>query len=254
LEHPRDEAARRLRLAASSRSKGWHQVKFHSVIAEFDLILAGAGLTIVLSLAAIVLGSILALFLVGVRSLAGRWAGYIVDAYVEVMRNTPFLIQLFMIFFGLPLVGVTMSGTTAALLAMTLNLGAYASEIVRAGIDSIHKSQLEAGQSLAMTRLQVFRYVILTPAVARVWPALTSQFVLMMLASSICSFIAVRELSGNAAIIEQNTFRSFEVYIIVTLIYLVLALSLKTALLALGRRLFPNTSGLARIAAKGGAV
>jgi polar amino acid transport system permease protein len=229
-------------------------VQFHAVFAETELIVAGVVLTIALSLAAIALGSALAVLLVAFRSLAGRWAGVLVDAYVEVMRNTPFLIQLFMIFFGLPLVGITMSGTTAALLAMTLNLGAYASEIIRAGVDSIHKSQIEAGMSLAMTRLQVFRYVILTPAFARVWPALTSQFVLMMLASSICSFIAVRELSGVAAIIEQNTFRSFEVYIIVTLIYLVLAVALKTALLALGRRLFPNTSGLARIAAKGSAV
>jgi len=229
-------------------------VQFHSVIAESDLILAGLALTIALSAGAIVLGSALAVALAAFRALAGGWAGLIVDVYVEVMRNTPFLIQLFMIFFGLPLLGVTMSGTSAALLAMTLNLGAYASEIIRAGVDSIHKSQLEAGESLAMTRFQVFRHVVLVPAFARVWPALTSQFVLMMLASSICSFIAVRELSGNAAIIEQNTFRSFEVYIIVTLIYLVLALTLKTGLLALGRRLFPNLSGLARISAKGSAV
>jgi polar amino acid transport system permease protein len=229
-------------------------LQFHAVFAEFDLIIAGTALTIALSLGAIVLGSLLAIVLVALRSLGGRPAAFLVDAYVEVMRNTPFLIQLFMIFFGLPLVGITMSGTTAALLAMTLNLGAYASEIIRAGVDSIHKSQLEAGMSLAMTRLQVFRYVILTPAFARVWPALSSQFVLMMLASSICSFIAVRELSGNAAIIEQNTFRSFETYTIVTLVYLVLALSLKTGLMALGRRLFPNMSGVGRIAAKTGAA
>jgi polar amino acid transport system permease protein len=229
-------------------------VQFHAVFAEFDLIVEGTLLTIALSLGAIVLGSLLAIVLVALRSLGGRPAALLVDAYVEVMRNTPFLIQLFMIFFGLPLMGVTMSGTTAALLAMTLNLAAYASEIIRAGVDSIHKSQLEAGMSLAMTRLQVFRYVILTPAFARVWPALSSQFVLMMLASSICSFIAVRELSGNAAIIEQNTFRSFETYTIVTLVYLVLALALKTGLMALGRRLFPNASGLARISAKKGAA
>ncbi len=229
-------------------------MQFHAVIAESELILAGTLLTIALAIGAIVLGSILAVLLVAARSLAGSWAGYLVDAYVEVMRNTPFLVQLFMIFFGLPLVGIRMDGSTAALFAMTLNLGAYASEIIRAGVDSIHKSQLEAGESLAMTKLQVFRHVILVPAFARVWPALTSQFVLMMLASSICSFIAVRELSGVAAIIEQNTFRSFEVYIIVTLIYLVLALTLKTALLALGRRLFPNTSGLARITARGTTV
>lgn len=228
--------------------------KFEAVWAEADTILAGVGLTIVLSIGAILFGSILAIGLTALRKLAGRWAAILVDAYVELMRNTPFLIQLFMIFFGLPLIGLRMPGEAAALLAMTLNLGAYASEIIRAGVDSIHKSQLEAGDSLALTRMQVFRYVILKPAFARVWPALSSQFVLMMLASSICSFIAVRELSGVASIIEQNTFRSFEVYIVVTLLYLALALTLKTFLNWLGRRLFPNTSGLARIEAKGGAV
>jgi polar amino acid transport system permease protein len=231
-----------------------NRFKFEAVWAEFDTILAGVGLTIVLSISAIILGSILAILLSALRRVGGRWVGILIDAYVELMRNTPFLIQLFMVFFGLPLIGIRMSGDMAALLAMTLNLGAYASEIIRAGVDSVHKSQLEAGESLALTRMQVFRYVILKPAIARVWPALTSQFVLMMLASSICSFIAVRELSGVAAIVEQDTFRSFEVYIIVTLIYLVLALSLKTFLLWLGKRIFPNLSGLARIEAKGGAV
>ncbi|MCA0423452.1 MAG: amino acid ABC transporter permease [Proteobacteria bacterium] len=227
---------------------------FEAVWAKFDLIMEGVGLTIALSVGAIVLGSLLAIALVAARSLGGKWVGYLVDAYVELMRNTPFLVQLFMIFFGLPLIGLKMPGNVAALLAMTLNLGAYASEILRAGIDSVHRSQLEAGASLALTRWQVFRYVMLPPAIARVWPALSSQFVLMMLASSICSFIAVRELSGMAAIIEQDTFRSFEVYIVVTIIYLVLALSLKALLSIIGKRLFPNTSGLARIEAQGSTV
>jgi polar amino acid transport system permease protein len=229
-------------------------LNFDPVWAELDMILNGVLLTIGLSVAAIILGSALAVLLVGLKSLAGRWVGFLVDSYVELMRNTPFLIQLFMIFFGLPLLGIKMSGTSAGLLAMTLNLGAYATEIIRAGVDSTHKSQLEAGVSLALTRLQVFRYVVLKPAFAKVWPALTSQFVLMMLASSICSFISVEELSGAAAIIESRTFRSFETYIIVTITYLVLAVALKSFLLALGKRLFPNLSGMARIEAKGGAA
>jgi polar amino acid transport system permease protein len=227
------------------------QLQFEPVIAELDMILNGILLTIGLSAGAIILGSALAILLVGFRSLSGRWAGALVDAYVELMRNTPFLVQLFMIFFGLPLLGLRMSGITAALLAMTLNLSAYATEIIRAGVESIHKSQIEAGLSLALTRLQVFRYIVLTPAFARVWPALSSQFVLMMLASSICSFISVPELSGAAAIIEQRTFRSFETYIVVTCIYLVLALTLKLLLLWLGRIIFPSTSGLASVEVRG---
>lgn len=226
------------------------QFQFEPVIAESDRIIQGVLLTIGLSFGAILLGLTLAVLLVAAKSLLGRWVGLLVDAYVELMRNTPFLVQLFMMFFGLPLIGIRLAGTEAALLAMTLNLGAYATEIIRAGVDSIHKSQLEAGLSLAMTKRQVFQHVVLMPALARVWPALSSQFVLMLLASSICSFIAVPELSGTAAIIEHNTFRSFETYIIVTIIYLVLALSLKIGLNFLGRAIFPRVSSVDRLDAK----
>lgn len=211
------------------------------------MILNGVWLTLVLSFVSIGLGLVLATLMTALRSLAGRWAGYVIDAYVELMRNTPFLVQLFMIFFGLPQLGIRLNGIEASLLAMTLNLAAYATEIIRAGVDSIHKSQIEAGMALAMSKRQVLQYVVLQPAFARVWPALSSQFVLMMLASSICSFVSVQELSGTAAIIEQDTFRSFETYIVVTVIYLVLALSLKLFLNWLGRKLFPQVSGLARL-------
>lgn len=211
---------------------------FESVFAESDLILRGIVLTIGLSATAIVLGTSVAVILVGLRTLGNGPVRFGVDSYVELLRNTPFLVQLFMIFFGLPLIGFRMSGTQAALFAMTLNLSAYATEIIRAGVDSIHRSQVEAGMSLALSRIQVFRYVMLKPAFAKIWPALSSQFVLMLLASSICSFISVPELSGAASIIEQRTFRSFETYIVVTIIYLVLALTLKLILAWLGQWLF----------------
>lgn len=215
-----------------------YTLHFESVFAESDLILRGIVLTIGLSATAIVLGTSVAVILVGLRTLGNGPVRFCVDAYVELLRNTPFLVQLFMIFFGLPLIGFRMSGTQAALFAMTLNLSAYATEIIRAGVDSIHRSQVEAGMSLALSRIQVFRYVMLKPAFAKIWPALSSQFVLMLLASSICSFISVPELSGAAAIIEQRTFRSFETYIVVTVIYLVLALTLKLVLAWLGQWLF----------------
>lgn len=213
-------------------------LQFASVFAQGDLILQGILLTIGLSAGAITLGTILAIGLVAAHNLGNRAVAFAVDAYVELLRNTPFLIQLFMIFFGLPLLGFRMSGFEAGLLAMTLNLSAYATEIIRAGVDATHRSQVEAGLSLALSRLQVFRYVVLQPAFAKVWPALSSQFVLMLLASSICSFISVSELSGSAALIEQRTFRSFETYIVVTIAYLCLALLLKLGLAVLGQRLF----------------
>ena len=223
--------------------------EFGPVFAHADVILAGVLLTLWLSGVGILLGLGLGVLLAMSRGLLPRPIQWVLDAYVEVIRNTPFLIQLFMIFFGLPNIGVRLDATEAAVLTITLNLGAYATEIIRAGIDSIHPSQMEAGSSLAMTRLQVFRYVVLMPALARVWPSLTSQFVLTLLSTSICSFISVQELSGSAAQVETDTYRSFETYITVTVIYLALSLLLRLVLIAAGGVLFPRGSGLGRLSA-----
>ncbi len=220
------------------------QLTFAPVLAEWPQLLRGLVLTLELSAAGIVLGLALGILLAVLRSIGPRAAGVLVSAYVEIIRNTPFLIQLFIIFFGLPPLGLRLNAAEAALLALAINLGAYASEIVRAGIESINPAQIEAGQSLALTRLQVFRYVVILPALAKVWPALSSQFVLMMLSTSICSFISVEELSGIAATIESQTYRSFEVYILVTAAYLALAVLLRAGLFGLGLWLFP--SGLVR--------
>lgn len=220
------------------------ELHFSSVLAERDLLLRGIWLTLGLSTGAILLGSALAVLLVATKSLGSKSAQAAVDCYVELVRNTPFLVQLFIIFFGLPTLGLRLSGVEAALLAMVLNLAAYSTEIMRAGVEATHRSQLEAGASLAMSRLQVFRYVVLVPSLAKVWPALASQFVLAFLGSSVVSFISVEELSGAAAIIEQQSFRSFETYILVTLIYLALALVLKASLSWFGHLAFPNMSGV----------
>ncbi len=219
---------------------------FGPVFAKFGTIWAGVELTLWLSALGIVLGLGLGTLLAMSRGIVPRPVQRVLDAYIEVIRNTPFLIQLFMIFFGLPAIGLRLNATEAAIVTITLNLGAYATEIIRAGIDSVHPSQIEAGASLAMTRLQVFRHVVLMPALARVWPSLTSQFVLTMLGTSICSFISVQELSGSAAIVESDTFRSFETYLVVTATYLLLSLLLRVALLGAGEMLFPRGSGLRR--------
>lgn len=220
---------------------------FGPVWAHFDTVLTGIRETLFLSGVGILLGLALGLLLAMSRGLVPGIVQRLIDGYIELIRNTPFLIQLFMIFFGLPLAGLRLDAQQAAILTIMVNLGAYASEIIRAGIDSIHPSQLEAGASLAMTRLQVFRYVVLMPALARVWPSLTSQFVLTMLSTSICSFISVQELSGSAAIVESDTFRSFETYIVVTIIYLLLSFLLRLVLLGCGEALFPRNTGLRRL-------
>jgi polar amino acid transport system permease protein len=157
---------------------------------------------------------------------------------VEVIRNTPFLVQLFFIFFGLPSAGVRLSEMEAATLAMVINLGAYSTEIIRAGIEATPWGQIEAGRSLAMTRLQIFRHIVLLPALRRIWPALSSQIVIVMLGSAVCSQIAAEDLSFAANFIQSRTFRAFEVYILTSLIYLLLALILRQVLRVVGWGLF----------------
>ena len=156
--------------------------------------------------------------------------------YVELIRNTPFLIQLFFIFFGLPSLGVHISEWQAAVLAMVINLGAYSTEIIRAGIQAVPKGQLEAAAALAMTRAETFRHVILRPALAKVWPALSSQVVIVMLGSAVCSQISTEELTFAANFIQSRNFRAFETYLLTTLLYLVMAIGVRQLLHWIGRR------------------
>jgi polar amino acid transport system permease protein len=209
------------------------------VIFEYrDELLAGLAMTLGLSVASIAAGTLIGIVLASLRSMRPGGVRRLVDGYVEVMRNTPFLVQLFIIYFGMPGLGIRVGAVTAALIGMTLNLAAYSTEIIRAGIESIHKSQIEAGESLGLTQFQVYRHVIILPALARVYPALCSQFVLMMLASSICSAISTPELTAAAGFAQSQSYRSFEIYIAVTIIYLGLALGLRAVLALIGRQLF----------------
>lgn len=203
-----------------------------------DELLDGLILTIQISAFAIVCGTALGILLASLRSVAGRPVRFLIDVYVEIVRNTPFLVQLFIIYFGLPAAGLRVDAVTAALIGVTLNLAAYSTEIIRAGIESIHKSQVEAGEALGFTRVQIFRHVIILPALRKVYPALSSQFVLMMLATSICSAISVSELTAAASFVQSQSYRSFEVYLAAAALYLVLALCLRGLLALVGLWLF----------------
>ena len=209
------------------------------VLAQYQAeLLAGIWLTIRLSAASIIAGGAVGVLLASLRSASGAAVRALIDAYVELIRNTPFLVQLFIIYFGLPGVGLRVDAVTAALIGMTINLAAYSTEIVRAGIEAVHKSQVEAGEALGFTRFQIYRHVIILPAIQKVYPALCSQFVLMMLASSITSAISATELTAAASFVQSQSYRSFEVYLAVTGIYLALALALRGLLALLGLWLF----------------
>lgn len=157
-------------------------------------------------------------------------------AYVESIRNTPFIVQLFFIFFGLPALGLRLSPEWSSVIAMVINLGAYSAEIIRAGIQATPLGQIEAAVSLALSRTQTFIHVVLPPAFQRIRPALVSQIIIVMLGSAVCGQIATEELSYAANLIQSRNFRAFEAFIIATLLYLLLAITTRSVLNWIGER------------------
>ncbi len=197
---------------------------FGDIWAARDELLDGALFTLWLSAASMALSLVLATLGAFARTSGPAWLRALVAAYVELIRNTPFLVQVFLIFFGLPTLGVRLDADEGALIAMVLNGSAYTIEIVRAGIEAVGPGQVEAARALGLRGLGVFRLVVLPQALRTVAPPLGSQFILLMLNSSIVSVIAAGDLTAAAQDIAGRTFRSFEAYIVVTLIYLALSL------------------------------
>ena len=211
---------------------------FQDIWSNADELWQGALLTLQLSAVSMVLSLIVAVFGALARTSGPKWLQWIVAAYVEVIRNTPFLVQVFMIYFGLPVIGVRFSSETCALIAMVLNGSAYTIEIVRAGIEAIGIGQIEAARALGLRNLQAFRKVVLPQALRSVVPPLGSQFILLMLNSSIVSVISVEELTAAAQDIQSRTFRSFEAYIVALVIYFALSLLFSGVFAAVERAAF----------------
>nr|WP_237182128.1 amino acid ABC transporter permease [Roseomonas marmotae] len=202
--------------------------------------LSGALVTLQLTAIATILGmAIGTLCAIGSRS-RRRWLSRGVGIYVEIVRNTPFLIQIFFLYFGLASAGIRLPVFTAAVVAMVFNVAAYCSEIIRAGMETVHPGQIEAAQSLGMSTPQIYWDVILRPAIERVYPALSSQFVLMMLSSSVASQISTEELTAVANNVQSMTFRSLETFLAIAPMYLALAGLLKLCFWLLGLVAFPR--------------
>ena len=213
-------------IAARGNGVGY-RFNFRDVFAQQSFLLEGLLLTLQLSFIAMALGLTVGVTCAAVRVYGPRPARLAVPGYVETIRNTPLLVQLFLVFFGLPSLGIRLDATTASIIALTVNLGAYATEIVRAGLEAIPRAQIEAGVSLGLSRLQVFRYVVLMPALQVMYPALASQFILLLLGSSVVSAISANELTAIANTLQSTTFRAFEVYIVVTVMYLAIAVAFR---------------------------
>jgi len=213
-----------------------YKLEFSALLPYWQDLAWGLWFTIVLTVVSTAVGIAVGTLGASARTFGPVWLGAIVRGYVEIIRNTPFIVQLFFIFFGLPALGLKLSETTAAFLAMVINLGAYSTEIIRAGIEAIPKGHIEAGVSLAMSRLEVLRYIVLRQAFAKIYPALSSQIIIVMLGSAVVSQISAPDLTYAANFIQSRNFRAFEVYFVVALIYLVLAIALRYVLRVIGDR------------------
>jgi polar amino acid transport system permease protein len=196
---------------------------FTPVINGFPALLLGCLGTLWLSLAGMALATVIGIGGVVLRGSRQNFVRWPVIAFVELIRNTPFLVQIYFIFFALPLAGLRLDPTPTAIIALGINGGAYAIEIIRGGVQSISKGQIQAGLALGLSKQAVFRLIVLKPALRAIFPSLASQFVLLTLTTSIASAVSAYELTSVAKRIESDSFRSFEVYSAVTLMYFALS-------------------------------
>ncbi|MFC5520012.1 amino acid ABC transporter permease [Polaromonas jejuensis] len=215
-----------------------YKVDFAPVIAGFPDLLWGCAGTLGLALAGMLLATIIGVIGVVLRDSHIAPVRWVVMAFVEVIRNTPFLVQIYFIFFALPIAGVKLDPTPTAIIALGVNGGAYAIEIIRGGVQAINKGQIEAGLALGLNKLQVFRLIVIKPALRAIFPSLVSQFILLTLTTSIASAISAYELTSVAQRIESDSFKSFEVYGAVTLLYLAISTLMLTGFGAMAKRVF----------------
>lgn len=217
-----------------------YQFDFWALLPYWRDFLSGALVTIEITVFSVVIGMV-----VGVLCAIGRRSGSkllrnSIGFYVEAVRNTPFIVQIFFLFFGLSSIGIRLPIVAASVVAMVINVAAYTAEIVRAGMDSIHPSQIEAAEAIGLSKFQIYRDIIILPAIERVYPALTSQFILMMLSTSIASQISAEELTGVANNIQSNTFRSLETYVVIAVFYIAITYVMRLAFYLIGHAAFPR--------------
>jgi glutamine transport system permease protein len=190
-------------------------------------LLLGTRLTVELATIAVAIGLIIGSFVGIGRVGANRIIRLLTGVYVDFIRGTPLLVQLFLVYLGLPsILGRPIPPFVAAITAMGINSGAYVAEIVRAGIQSVDRGQTEAGRSIGLTYSQTMRYIIFPQAFRRIIPPLGNEFIAMLKDSSLVSVIALEELLRKGQVVITRTFRPFEVYMVVALIYLVMTLAI----------------------------
>ena len=210
---------------------------FDLIIQSFPLLLLGAGVTVQITVLSVGFGLLIGMF-VGMARLSTIWPVKMLAAiYVDFIRGTPLLVQIFLIYFALPLIiGQRIDPFIAAITACSINSGAYVAEIFRGGIQSIDKGQMEAGRSLGMTWVQTMQYIILPQAFKRIIPPLGNEFIAMLKDSSLVSVIGFEELTRRGQLIIARTYGSFEIWITVAFIYLMMTFTISRFVDYLERR------------------
>lgn len=202
------------------------------LIPYLPVIFQGLWMSVYISVISFLVGSVLGLLAYFAKVGTSRVLSRISGAYIEVVRNVPLLVVLYLIYFGLGQVGIDLDPLWSALIALSINNGAYVAEILRAGFESVPGGHREAAHALGMSSGQTFRYAVFTPGIRKVFPALTNQFILLFLFSSVASVIALPELTEALMTVNSDTLRTFEVFTVGALLYYAVS-----SVLALGSRI-----------------
>lgn len=215
-----------------------YTLQFGQVTPYLGQLAAGAWLTLQIAAIAFAAGWLIGIACASMLHFGRGLLRRVVRAYVVFFLNTPLLVQIFFLYFALPDMGIVLDSYQAVCLGMSLNAGAYMTEIQRAGFASVRRQELDAAETLGFTRLQIIRYVILPHIVRVLFPPLSSQYITLTMTTSIASIFGVEELTGRAYNINAQTFRSFEIFSITAVYYVVLTLVASAALYAVGRYWF----------------
>ena len=213
------------------------QFNFDLVVNSFPLLLVGAGVTIKITALSVALGVVIGLFVGIARISRIKILRVLAAIYVDFFRGTPLLVQIFLVYFALPVItGQRVDPFVAAIGSCGINSGAYVAELFRAGIPSIDKGPMEAGRSLGMTWVQTMRYIIVPQAFKRVIPPLGNEFIALLKDSSLVSVIGFEELTRRGQLIIAKTYGSLEIWISVAVIYLAMTLTISRFVAYLERR------------------
>lgn len=206
----------------------------------YKFFLEGTQYTVLIAFFTVILGTVLGLFLSLMKLSKNKVLKIIASTYIEFVRGTPILVQLYIVYYGMPALGIDLPDMLAGIVTLSINSGAYVAEIIRAGINAVDKGQMEAGRSLGMTSAMTMRLIIIPQAFKNILPALGNEFITIIKESSIVSVIGIGELMYKADTVRGNTALPFEPLIVAAVIYFLLTFTLSKILGSLERRLKAN--------------